>query len=688
MFAVRRGEGHLIQVGVLVSVLQKAVRRARAPVAFWSMALLLRMGFHKYVMSRLMTMASEDTNCVVEPELPGRLRRHRIAIASLIKKKKTALPQLEEMLFMVVLELLRARKSRMASTAAAHALSLVVRDLGGLTAEIRASGVAVAAYATERFKGATSVDEALRWMAVLEVSLVGKKGSEQGFEGVWEFLCCAPKCRVLYEVYRLKKDFLRHQRLLRYEAVVAYWIPSPLEEGGGAPLHSEEGGGPLHLEEHRRAFQSFLRDSPTLDTRKFLSPAEWASYLDKHTGVGKGHDTLTGLLKQHPEIRPDQWLPDAYGLAALERAEGRKREGALVRHFFEVGARVENEGLADPFAASAQAFYELIERSGVGPIRKGCRNAKSTAIMKALHEELFGDASRKRRVSSESAASSAAKRQKSAGASSSAADPGEVVFETPRIKGAVRFQLTQMPTGRKPCSWIVSFAGSSTRWIKYPVEYSSVEFPIYLDCVKERFGLESVDLRWVGSSSSRSSGGVLVGRDVGHGGNYPMVLHRTPVKSCMVLDRSRTGAVLLTALGPGDFQRDALVIRVLLVFCFRYIFCVSDTHFNNVLILRRGDALDGRVVSVDEMELNPGSFPDPPARGELLDVVFTKRPRQEILEVLEGKLCVEEVQSALRVVLNHWLRLLPEVWRSPPAKVLNLGLPFFQDRVCKLLSLV
>src|SRR5579872_2279023 len=73
--AATRLPGHFIRVDVLVSAVQKGIRRCDARVALWAVAALCRGGLWRVALRAVLASLYEDTNAFTEPTLRERCLR-------------------------------------------------------------------------------------------------------------------------------------------------------------------------------------------------------------------------------------------------------------------------------------------------------------------------------------------------------------------------------------------------------------------------------------------------------------------------------------------------------------------------------------------------------------------------------------------------------------------------------------
>ena len=137
----------------------------------------------------------------------------------------------------------------------------------------------------------------------------------------------------------------------------------------------------------------------------------------------------------------------------------------------------------------------------------------------------------------------------------------------------------QLPTSlAKPDSWYVKFRDSNERaLIKGPVIEEKVTDQLLIDGIKSCFGMERVGMKFVDE--------YLVCKDWGHG-NYRVIEH----KRVQVVDKNKTGAPMLRQwLEANKSKRYKCYPSLINILLFRYIFGVTDTHYNNILYVEDKD---------------------------------------------------------------------------------------------------
>lgn len=196
----------------------------------------------------------------------------------------------------------------------------------------------------------------------------------------------------------------------------------------------------------------------------------------------------------------------------------------------------------------------------------------------------------------------------------------------------------QLPTAsNKPDSWYVKFKDSSERaLIKGPTTEEKVMDQLLIDDIKPCFGMERVDMKFVGD--------YLVCKDWGHG-NYKVMEH----KGVQIVDKKKTGAPMLRQwLEANKSTRHKCYPSLINILLFRYIFGVTDTHYNNILYIEAKDI----CLSVDEETILDWKR----LTKNYPDCLFSKVPKKELFDEL--KKFIFDNKDKIDNKLIKWIKLL------------------------------
>lgn len=657
MFGAKRLAGHKMRVDLLSSLMQKAVRRCDHQAAMYAASLLHRGGFTGYVVRRCALFAVEDSNDFACPGLKRKLGKLIQAALDLWKATKSrkiknaSVPKrrLDEVLFQIVDMVVRAPKSRMMAMAACASFKMVEDVITTPLSEASTSKQAV------RDALSAAIDEGDIDKALLQLGLA--EVLEYDVDDV------IPEYKAASTLMAMKWNSspIGHKRLLQLESVfracgwtVKHDCEVKSSSSGMVDIESENISSLMPASAAKALWTHFMNMELSADTRLLLDWAKWLPIAgDKHTAIGKGHNTLQSLLKDNDFAESKYHMPDHSGY----------KRASPVRHFLDVGAAVAQEAFADPFADRAYKFYVAEEK------QYGYRKARSAHIRKRLAASLRsvtrkskrkadvleekGEESKKqyeRKGSRASEASSLArvKRRKRRHGSAdeeqgreeatdgdgnsrmenrdadgdvqmSASRPIAERGETKRKskpapvapvscegEAVMMAQLCQAPCGWKPATWIVKTANNRVMWMKEMKKKSQSILPVYFDTIKPYFGLVNCHLRY--------SDGYLIGQCMSDESKFPYATMQH-----MGLTLIRKDLCGLVPIKPdlsnlNEQQRDEL----LQVLVFRRMFNLSDSNFRNIMLCEA----TGRVVSMDEMGVKTWK------EGPLIDMLFAQRPNK------------------------------------------------------------
>ena len=229
----RRLDGHRIRVDVILSALQKGIRRCEPNVSLWALALLCRANMWLDAFYALVQCFLEETNALTEPYLRE----------PWIKMARRLLPQLNrkgvdlntdtsrKLMFELCLDATLATKSRMAVHSMMSAYATVVDEAKDLRGVLPLAEDEMLLYLFKQFKKCyDEKDEvnALKWLTVLD--LFGENNSVYGTPKVWRFLSKkgdqvdrVDELRLLSEDGYLRDVYVR--RVILYEAVLFRFYP-------------------------------------------------------------------------------------------------------------------------------------------------------------------------------------------------------------------------------------------------------------------------------------------------------------------------------------------------------------------------------------------------------------------------------------------------------------------------------
>lgn len=250
------------------------------------------------------------------------------------------------------------------------------------------------------------------------------------------------------------------------------------------------------------------------------------------------HEVLCAIYEEDLN-RKNLQIPDfVYDKHTLE---GKKRKRGL-SHFLSVGAHIENpaEGIEKRqyVEAIAKDIYMLEEK------RYGTQNAKSNNCRERARRKFMR-------------------------------------FFYIKNKKVLQTKLCQKPCGRKPKTYIVTVEGGEKYFVKGPLKKEKVEFQLFVDKEKPKYGLKCMD-----------------------------ICYEDEIQ-CLIAPAFEGKNVL-----PGIFAPRIVYINIFKALLFRYVYNISDTNLRNIMV-----NVKGCVLSVDEMT---GNRVEPKDMNDLMKLLFSK----------------------------------------------------------------
>lgn len=699
MLSHRRLEGHLIRVDVLSSAWQKAARQGDYTLGLYALALLCRGNLWTHALRRVCLSVFEDTNELVQPGLKEQIEPDVRRLTAQLKRHGVSkdTPLSRRVLFAVAMEVIAAAKSRMNANAAVVGLQYVAEEVKELrtllpTQTKEALSVAFRGF-VDHYK-AKDVRPTLKWLTVLD--LLG------GAAKVWTWLLRdknSPRSQEVQTLQRYATDVelalltpLGSPRMALYEAVLYQLHADDIitETKERTTLSAEQ------YKHYRAYWDRLFAMELGPETRHMIEWHHWMPIvLDRYTAAGRNQNTLASLQTQYPDFPSQYGAPDHTGYDRV----------SPVTHFFRVAAQVTHTKRPDPYEEAAFQFFWNIERGQSLPVLgQGYRDANSAHIRKRLQRLIHplilstetSDKKTKRKrahsvtritvsspsVSSISSVSSPAaktrpthRRTLSAGGLQAShvtnkapcALPGLPDSKQGMLRGpdileetAVTYQqMAQIPTGFKPPSWYIGLEDGSKLWIKGCAEVAAT-IPVYLDKIKPHLKLCSTGLRW--------TEGWLTSTDMGQGGPYPTVI--MGFKRFEIVDRTRTGAPVLSMAWEKVSWTPDLLLEVSKILLFRAIYHISNTDFHHILWREQNNT----VISIDEMSFSSTwSVPSVPSVSSvpLSQILFSTLPTTDQSVALEAYWTSEEGKQRLSQVLVLWDNLIDEL-PPPPRPIATL----------------
>lgn len=697
-----RDDGHRVRLDVLLSALQKGVRRCMFTLSLWAVVLLCRGCHHTLALDAITQCMLEETSALTEPTMREqffksvrRLRR-QIVRKGLDVNTETVL----KLYYDLTLELTLASKSRLCVHAIVASYAGLAEEARDLRAVLPVDETARLQYCFKQFKRhyeEKNEADALKWLTL--VDLFGSRDSVHGTEKVWRFLCTDhPIGLRVKELFQMVEDgFVPDpyaRRVALYEAVLYQFYPLRNHPETKLPPSARA---PAAV---RNAAQQFYKDlwaAPLEPALRHL--IEWDLWykviLDTSTAVGKNRDTMVELTQRFPSFPAlDCGPPDYAGIS----------HGSFILNDFAHCQLLTNRVLADPYESRARQFLADIERGhslpvfgkgldgtdldnirrgltkliqpvdlatsqtlmnlasaaaaapvpaasasgGRGPRRRGARQG-STISVQSVDSEVDPQAA-PRGTGGRPRANSADPVRSHVANKAPCPLPGftvqhqEIVAGPSDLNGlAVTYcHLAESPVVGQHPRWFVGLS-DRTSWVAQRASEMLTTIPIHLDSIKRRFGLPCTGMRFVDQSW-------LVMRDAGKGGPY--ATSRGARGHHEVVQWSDAGIVTLDS--PTLKWTPALLEQTTKVVLFRALFRVADNTLNDLFWSVR----DSKVYSWGEFSTSSEPWQcSAPAGAPRSDVLLT-RGRQYVRAYVADDPLIQHLQV---------------YWSQPAAVTLMLG---------------
>jgi len=167
-----------------------------------------------------------------------------------------------------------------------------------------------------------------------------------------------------------------------------------------------------------------------------------------------------------------------------------------------------------------------------------------------------------------------------------------------------------------------------------------------IDNLKPLFGIAEI-----GEMQIVKSGELIyiVANDCGHGMPYEVIKYTSTLGELTIVDKTKTGAQMLRTYFEHNKLTDSEMWDLTKIGLFRWIFGVSDTHANNILMLEKSSG-EKCLLSVDESQMfvrKVKSHPD-----SLMNYLFTIIPKKHICDYYKPFL--EANMSKVKNTLETW----------------------------------
>lgn len=156
-----------------------------------------------------------------------------------------------------------------------------------------------------------------------------------------------------------------------------------------------------------------------------------------------------------------------------------------------------------------------------------------------------------------------------------------VRFRYIKEKKVLKSELCQKPCGNKPKTYIVTVEGGDKYFVKGPLKKEKVEFQLFVDKEKPKYGLKCMD-----------------------------ICYEDEIQ-CLIAPAFEGKNVL-----PGIVAPRIVYINIFKALLFRYVYNISDTNLRNIMV-----NVKGCVLSVDEMT---GNRVEPKDMNDLMKLLFSK----------------------------------------------------------------
>lgn len=394
----RRFDGHAIRMDVLISALRKGIRRGDHHLALWSGALLARGGYWTFVVKHIFTALSEDSNCITEPMIRGRLEILGNQLLPHLNKKGFSknTPAARRLLFDLLLEAVEATKSRLVSNAIDFALQEISKDIKFLQQEFETHNITgIQDTVFHEFKLAYQESDRTKCLKYTMLAVLLDSVSPGILERLWKYilkigpnLCVSHDPEQINRLWsashamKTEKDCLGNPTLALFESILLRFFPprglqehEPNDPSQRLTLHNRS----QLTEFWNNMFECELKPN----TRMIIPWEKWISIvLDCTTASGKGQNTLAELKKLYPDWPSEFEYPDHSGFVRVSH----------ISHYYTIGCALENQMLHDPFVDNVKSFYWDIERGrSLACFGQGVLNANREHIKSALVGVLFHD---------------------------------------------------------------------------------------------------------------------------------------------------------------------------------------------------------------------------------------------------------------------------------------------------------
>jgi len=697
----RRPEGHRIRIDILLSTLQKGIRRSHSRTALYALALLCRSGLYREACHALIQCCFEETNALTEPQLRRDWLKMAKRLLAHLSRKGVDLDteMVRKLFFDLCMHLVTATKSRLAFHSMVASYNILVSEAKDLriVADECGNQDQLLVYGFKQFKKAfQDKDEmaTLKWATV--VDLFGQDNDVYGTAKLWRFLTKYHTVgNNLDEFAQVPLVDPYTRRLVLYEALLLHFYPTRAD--------TKKKNFSRQVEQQQWNWFAGFFDRPLEPRdRQHVDWDEWLPIvLDITTASGKNRDTVTEVKLLYPEFPFQEYThPDSTGVTYP----------SFIVHNFAVCQQLKDKILSDPYEGRSRTFLAQIERGQSLPIfGKGIDATGLFAIRKGLKRLLFNPATKelshtgivtfqrsltdKKRLSVTSTDSSTdssidsiittplltTKPQRSLSSDvrshstnkAPSALPGFTVQSQSVVSGPIELdgmpvtycELLDIPVVGQYPRWFVGLP-NRTSWIVQRTSEMLATVPLYLDSVKSKFGLPNLGVRFVDNVW-------LVLRDPGTGGPYPTQIKGT--RRYEIVQQSDAGLLSLEEVKLTDNLCEQLLKTTLFLALFR----IQNVTLTSLVVARR----EMIVYSWTEWSTLGGEIPPPPfgSNVDVTDILFRRgsqegqayKPGDPIVQPFRNYCTSESALGRVRHLLAEWKSIIPEL-PHPPRPVQSL----------------